>query len=163
MSERNYWPHFILALVVFAIVLGVWTIRVAMEHPVELDNSFMMSYREVDENYYQIEQAARAFDKRYRVELRNEILRPGEPLRIVVQDHAGTPIPNAQVEILLTRPETSKYDRRLMATFVGDHYEAQVDYPLEGRWDVVVRVRIGDLFRYFKFKRSTRRIIEDKP
>ncbi|NPA64880.1 MAG: hypothetical protein GXO16_07905 [Epsilonproteobacteria bacterium] len=164
MKERNYWPHFIMALVLFAVVLGVWTVKVAIDNPVELDNSFMMRYQQVDERYYEIEQAQRRFDRAYRVELENAKLQKGKNvLRIRVSDLNGTAMENARVELLITRPDTSRYDRKLQAIYEGGLYRATVDLPLEGRWNIVTKVEIDkDTYRYATFKRSTRRVMEDK-
>jgi hypothetical protein len=162
--NKNYWPHFIIALVAFAVVLGVWTVRVAMDNPVQLDNSFMMKYQDVDNNYYQIERAARNFDKNYLFTFQNKKLKTGENLLVFeVKRKDGEPVSTAEVELLITRPDTTKYDRRLKAHYKEGKYVATVNLPLEGRWDVNVKVTIDDnTYRFFKFKRSTRRIIEDK-
>jgi len=156
------WPLFILGLVLFAVALGVWTIKVAIDNPVELDNSFFMDYQKVDEEYYKIEQIAKEFEKKYRVELVNKKLKSGEEtLIIVVEDREGNPVPNGKVEILVTRPNTSQYDQKVEAVYRDGWYEARVTLPLEGRWDIIAKVTVGDLYHYYKWKRSTRRIIED--
>ena len=164
MSEKNYWPHFIIALVVFAIALGVWTVRVAVDNPVQLDNSFMMKYQDVDNNYYKIEQAARNFDKHFTFTFQNKKLKVGKNLLVFeVKTKDGKPVENAKVEVLVTRPDTTKYDKQLQAKYSDGKYVAIVDLGLEGRWDIAVKVTIDDnTYRFFKFKRSTRRIIEDK-
>ncbi len=164
MSEKNYWPHFIIALVVFAIGLGVWTVRVAVDNPVQLDNSFMMKYQDVDNNYYQIEQAARKFDQKYSLAFENRKLKVGKnDLIFVVTTKDGKPVTNAKVEVLVARPDTTKYDKHIIAHFKNGRYVATVDLPLEGRWDVNVKVTIDkETYKFSKFKRSTRRIIEDK-
>ena len=163
MKERNYWPHFILALVVFAVVLGVWTVKVALDNPVELDNSYMAHYRDLDENFYKIEQARRAFDKSYRVELLNKKLERNTTIRVRVTDLNGTPVPNATVELLITRPDTSKHDIKTTARYNDGLYEANVSLPLEGRWNIITRTAIDEeRYRYDTFKRSTRRIMDDK-
>ncbi len=65
MSERNYWPHFIIGLVFFAIALGVWTVKNAIDNPVELDNTYMMPYQKVDEEIYDLQKMKKEFQKRY--------------------------------------------------------------------------------------------------
>lgn len=162
MTQKNYWPHFIIALITFAIALGVWTVKMAIDNPVELDNSYMMKYQDVDENYYKIEQMAKAFDKSYRIKLLNEKLKKGKNRLIFeVLDKKGKPVKDAQVELLITRPETSKYDKKIRALYKNGKYEAEVNLPLEGRWNIITKVTVGNVYRYVTYKRSTRRIIHD--
>jgi hypothetical protein len=163
MRERNYWPHFILALVAFAVVLGVWTIKVALDNPVELDNSYMVHYRDLDENFYKIEQARRAFDKSYRVELLNKKLKQEETIRLRVTDLNGTPVPDATVELLITRPDTTRHDIKTIARYQNGLYEANISFPLEGRWNIVVLTKIDESrYRYDIYKRSTRKAMDEK-
>ncbi len=163
MSERNYWPHFIIGLVAFAVAMGVWTIRMAINNPVQLDNSFMMKYQDVDNNYYKIEAQAKKFDRLYSVTLENQKLRKGEnTIALVVKDRDGHSVENAKVILLLTRPETTKYDKKVIAKYSNGKYVAKVDLPLEGRWNIVAKITIKDLTRYKTYKLSTRRIIAQK-
>ena len=163
-KESNYWPHFIIALVVFAIILGVWTVKTAIDNPVEMDNSYMMKYQDVDKNFYKIEKEKKEFDKRYLVRVKNERLKRGKNLiQIIVKDKNETKeIDSAQIELLLTRPETTKYDKKVKAKYVDGIYVAEVEIPKEGRWNIILKVTVGDLTRYFTIKLSTRRVMKKK-
>ena len=63
-DEKNYWPHFILLLVFFAIGMGIWTIKSAIDNPVELDNAYMLNYHKVDSNINTILQDQKNFNNK---------------------------------------------------------------------------------------------------
>ena len=36
--ERNFWPHTIVTMILLAIVACAWTIKIALDNPVQMDN-----------------------------------------------------------------------------------------------------------------------------
>ncbi|BAF70717.1 FixH family protein [Nitratiruptor sp. SB155-2] len=161
--NKNYWPHFIIALVVFAITLGVWTVKTAIDNPVELDESFMMKYQDVDKNYYKIEAMKKAFHKKYDVVLVTQKLSyPNAIFEFKILDKSGSPVSDAKVTVLFTRPETSKFDKKTSAIYRNGEYITEVQLPLEGRWNIELKIEKDGLVNYELFKLSTRRIIQQK-
>lgn len=161
MSEKNYWPHFIIGLVLFAVMMGVWTVKTAIDNPVELDNSYMMKYQEVDKDIYAIQKQQREFEKRYKIKMLTKKLQKGlSQVQFVIEDKDGHPVENADVTLLFTRPDTTKYDKKTKALFHDGIYSARVNLPLEGRWNVIIKTEIGKLSAYKQYKLSTRRIIK---
>ncbi len=35
MKEKNYWPHAILGIILAVIVAGAWTVKIALDNPVQ--------------------------------------------------------------------------------------------------------------------------------
>ena len=70
--ERNYWPHSIIAGILFIIGACVLTIVIAVKNPVEMDTFYMEKYQKVDENINEIialqEKFNAKFDLRYSTE-----------------------------------------------------------------------------------------------
>ena len=161
--NKNYWPHFIIALVVFTVALGVWTVKTAIDNPVEIDDSYMMSYQELDKNIYKIQQMKRKFQQRYQVRLLTKKLDfPDAHIEFEILTKDGKPVKDAKVEVLLTRPETKKRDIKTQARYVDGRYVVEAKLPLEGRWNLLLKITIEDLVDYEKYKLSTRRVIEQK-
>jgi hypothetical protein len=73
-EEINYWPYAIVGMILTVVLLGIWTIKVAVSNPVQLDNSYMMTYQDVDENINEILAKQQAFDARYSVDLSRNVL-----------------------------------------------------------------------------------------
>lgn len=161
--NKNYWPHFIIALVTFAILLGIWTVKMAINNPVQLDESYMMKYQDVDKNYYKIEQERKSFHARYTViPLTEKLQFPKTEFRFKIVCKNGNPVPGADVVVLFTRPDTSKYDIKTKATYENGTYVAKATLPLEGRWNVQLKITLNNLTDYEQYKLSTRRIIQNK-
>lgn len=155
--EKNYWPHFIVALVLFAVGLGVWTIKAAIDNPVELDNSYMLNYHTVDSDINDILKKQQNFDNNYKLDLLTQKLNSGENLiEIVLKDKNDNIIDNAKVEILVTRPDTTKFDKKLTASFKNGKYIAKVNLEKEGRWNIVIKTEIDkDSIGFKTYKLST--------
>jgi nitrogen fixation protein FixH len=143
----NYWPYAIVGMILTVVLLGIWTIKVAVSNPVQLDNSYMMKYQDVDENINDILEKQKIFDTKYIIDLSKNILKPGENrIEVALKDRNGNPVDNAEIIAVVTRPTTLKDDIELKEFVqMNDHY---VSKPFElkrgGRWNIQVRVTIGD-------------------
>ena len=160
-EKRNWWPHFILLLVLLAIALGAWTIKVALDNPVELDNSYMMKYQELDSKIYQLERMKREFYNRYTLHLLTKKLEyPNTTIALDIRDKEGKSVSNLKVTFLLTRPFTTKEDINLSANYEDGVYVIKTALPSKGRWDLIVKVETGDLELFEKYRLSTQRELE---
>lgn len=155
-DQKNYWPHFIVGLVFFTIGMGVWTVVTAINNPVEMDNSYMMNYHQLDKDINKIIESGKKFDKKYRFNLITKTLKEGEnTLLIKVSDKEGNIIQNANIDILVTRPETTKFDKKLKASFTDGKYIANVKLEKKGRWNIIIRVKIDGLEKFKTYKLHT--------
>ncbi len=71
-KEANYWPHAIVLSIFFVIGLCVWTVKVAIENPVEEDYSYFLKYQTVNAEINKILINEEAFNKKYDVVLAND-------------------------------------------------------------------------------------------
>ncbi|SMC08450.1 FixH family protein [Nitratiruptor tergarcus] len=156
--NKNYWPHFIIGLVLFAIGLGVWTVKTAIDNPVELDDTYMMKYQQVDKNIYNIMKMKKEFSKKYKVVLLTTKLDyPNATFQFKILTKDGKPVSDAKAMVLFTRPDTSKYDIKKNAEVKNGMYTVRVKLPLAGRWNVLLKIEEGKLTVYEKYKLSTLR------
>jgi len=155
-NEKNYWPHFIVGLVMFTIGMGTWTLVTAINNPVEMDNSYMRNYHQVDADLNKILQSGFKFDKKYEFSLLNSDLQEGEnELKIDIKDKNGNVVKDAKIEILVTRPETTKLDKNLKAQFDGEEYRAKVILDKKGRWNIQIRAIVKNLEKFKTYKLHT--------
>ncbi len=155
-KEKNYWPHFVAGLILFGIGMGVWTIFMTIDNPVEMDNSYMMNYHQLDRDINKIIESGKKFDKKYDFNLLTKDLKTGEnTLLLEVKDKEGNIIKDAKVDILVTRPETTKFDKKIKASFENGKYVAKVNLNKEGRWNLIIRVRIKGLEKFKTYKLHT--------
>jgi nitrogen fixation protein FixH len=154
-KEINYWPYAIVGMILTVVVLGIWTIKVAIQHPVQESNDFMMKYQDVDENINEILEKKRAFDARYEIDLSMNRLREGAN-RVVVRvvDKEGNPVEGAKIFAIVQRPTTNTRNIDLEKfTYENGEY---VSEPFElkglGRWNIQVKVELEGLTGFSTWK-----------
>lgn len=153
------WPIIIGLSIVGVIGACVWTVKVAINNPVEMSEYGMQNYHEYDRDANDIIEAKIAFDKKYSVIfLTPQILEKGSVIEYKVTDKEGKDVNDASFEVILTRPDMNKYDINLSNPTVekGKYSFAPVDLPKAGRWDIMAKVTVGSDQRYYNLKSDTR-------
>ena len=147
-GEINYWPYAIVGMILTVVLLGIWTIKVAVSNPVQLDNSYMMDYQDVDANINEILAKQKSFDRKYRVDMAQNHLKIGEN-RIVVSltDVNGNRVKDAEIVAIVARPTTLKgqielgsFKRSKGADYVSDPFIIERG----GRWNIQVKIKVGN-------------------
>ncbi len=151
-NKKSYWPHFIIASFIFIVVAGILTIKVALDNPVEMDNFYFEKYQIVDRDINDIILMQREFDKNYKFEIENRNLIVGKNLlKFKITDLNNSDIKNALVKILVTRPDTSKFDKKFEAKYRDGFYQIDnVEIPKIGRWLIQSKIEINKLTGFFK-------------
>ncbi|SFO93268.1 FixH family protein [Hydrogenimonas thermophila] len=154
-KEINYWPYAIVGMILTVVILGIWTIKVAVNNPVQLDNSYMMKYQDVDENINEIMAKQKLFDLKYQIDLSSNKLKIGKN-KVVVNliSKDSNIINNPEITVVVTRPTTTQYDIHLNNfEFNGKSYiSEEFEVKNGGRWNIEVRVKIGEDIGYKTYK-----------
>ena len=165
-NEKTYWPHMILGFLFIGVTLGYWTVKHAIEMPVQEVNEYMMKYQDADIGINDILEKKQVFDKMYTIKL-NDVemmvmtdnvnsnipqpnavkLRKGKNhFSYTVTKKDGTIVSDAQVSFLLTRPHTRKDDVMVdKVPFQDDMYvtpEFNIQKP--GRYTLQFRAKIDE-------------------
>ena len=154
------WPIIIALSIVGVIGACVWTIKVALNNPVEMSNYGMQDYHQYDSDVNQIIAEKIAFDQNYTIEfLTPQITEKGSILEYKVSDKSGNAVNDAKVEIILTRPDIKEFDMNLSNPVVneGKYTFSPIDLPKAGRWDIMAKVSVGTLKRYYNLQADTRK------
>ncbi|MBD3806996.1 FixH family protein [Sulfuricurvum sp.] len=153
------WPIIIAVSIVGIIGACVWTIKVAINNPVEMSEYGMQSYHEYDRDVNDIIEAKIAFDQKYSISfVTPQITAKGTVVEYNLTDKSGRAVNNGQIDVVLTRPNENKYDINLSNPTVveGRYIFAPVDLPKLGRWDIMAKVSVGSDQRYYNLKADTR-------
>ncbi len=155
-KKLNYWPHAIVLSIFFVIGLCVWTVRVAIENPVEEDYSYFLKYQTVDAEINKILINEEAFNKKYNVLLSDNNFVIGQnsfELKVLNKEDNST-IDGAKVKVVLTRPHTSKenQDLKLLSDKNGVYKFEPFEIKNLGRWQIVSRVTVGKLEAFQKLE-----------
>lgn len=154
------WPIIIAVSIIGIIGACVWTIKVALNNPVEMSEYGMQNYHEYDRDANEIIKAKIAFDQKYSLSfLTSQLSEKGSVIEYKLMDVSGKPVNDAFFEVILTRPDSKKFDINLSTPSVSDgkYSFAPVDLPKVGRWDIMAKVSVGNDQRYFNLKADTRK------
>ncbi len=145
--ERNYWPHAIVISIFLIIGACVWTIIIALDNPVEMDDFYLQKYQDVDKNINLIIKKQKDFFTKYNIVNKTQKFDLNKKNNIVcslIDKNSSKKIENAKVIFHLTRPETTKLDKTIVASLVDGEYIAKdVELKKLGRWQLKVKATIG--------------------
>ena len=152
-KKLNLWPYSIVASILFIIFACAMTIKIAVDNPVQMDSAFLDKYKQVDENINDILEKQKKFNALYSVEVFKDSISRGEnSIKLKVVDKQNNPIDNAEVEILITRPDSVKFDIKLTPISNSNGIYNFESFQIEklGRWQILSKVSIGDLTTFTK-------------
>jgi hypothetical protein len=169
-NSGKYWPYFILGFIFIGLFLGFWTIRSAISMPVSESNEFQKKYQDADMNINDILEAEQRFGSRYHLEPlgfkpstfkpKDYAMKHGKVVQVSkvnvfkyrVTDTQGKAINDANVTLLVTRPQTVKDDQTFpgLKADKGIYTSPRVTLPNAGRYLLRLRVQIGDAVAYLQ-------------
>ncbi len=159
MSNGRIWPYAIGGAITLVFGFCVATIVVTSKLPVENSDTYMTYYQDADANANELIKARIAFDKQYKIEyLTDGISCDATTLKYRVTDLDSNPVNNAKFKVIITRPNNHKHDQELTNPTVenGVYTFPIVTLPEKGRWDIMAKVNVDDLQRFYNVKTDTR-------
>jgi len=158
-SSGRVWPYAISTAIILVFGACVATVMVAIKLPVEKSDTYMMGYQEANERADEIIKSRIAFNKKYTIEyITDSLSSQSTVLKYKVKDVNNNPINDATIKAIITRPNNHKNDQELLNPTVenGVYTFSSVSLPLEGRWDVMAKIEIGENQRFYNVKADTR-------
>lgn len=158
-NSGRIWPYAIGASIIFIFGACVATVIIANKLPVEKSDTYMMGYHEADAKANEIIEAAIAFNKKYKIEyVTDGISSKSSVIKYRVTDVNSNPVESAKIKVVITRPNNHKNDQELNNPSVenGIYTFSAVTLPQEGRWDIMAKVNIDELQRFYNIKADTR-------
>ena len=159
INSAKVWPYAIGGAILLVFGFCVATIVVTSSMPVENSDTNMMYYQEADANANELIKAKIAFDKEYKIEyVTDGINLDNSVLKYRIADLDNNPVDNAEIKVIITRPNNHKHDQTLEnPSFVdGIYVFDSVTLPVAGRWDIMAKVNVGELQRFYNVKADTR-------
>jgi nitrogen fixation protein FixH len=159
ISSGKLWPYAIGGSIILIFGACVATIVVAAKLPVSKADTYMMGYHQADANANDLINARIAFDKKYKISyVTDGISQDKSVIKYKVTDLDGKAVKDAKIKVVVTRPNSHDYDQELSSykfengLYVFDPIKLEVP----GRWDIMAKVDVGDLERYYNVKTDTR-------
>lgn len=152
-TERNYYPHAIVGMIIGCVVACGYTIKIALDNPVEMDTFYMEKYQKVDQNINQILELQEKFNAKFDLEYSTEKFALGaNSITLKLTDKNAQPINNANVMLMLSRPDSNKENKQIVPSKVenGNYTFGPFDIQKEGRWQILSKIEIGEFKGYHK-------------
>ena len=161
MSKSNgkIWPYAIAISIFLVFIAAVATVIIANKLPVEDSDTYLMNYHEADAKANDLIQERIDFDKKYNIKyISNGLNLESSTIQYLVSDKNFNPVNNAELMIMVTRPNKHKYDQELKNPSVknGVYTFSNVKLEKEGRWDIIAKIKVAEVTRFFNVKADTR-------
>lgn len=159
LKSGKIWPYAIGISIIAVFGACVATVIVAGTLPVEKSDTYMMGYHQADANANELIKARIEFDKEYKVEYITDSLNlDSSVLKYKVTNLSGEAVNNAQLNVVVTRPNNHKHDQELSNPNISDgvYTFSKISLPVSGRWDIMAKIKVDDLQRFYNVKADTR-------
>ncbi len=159
LSNGRIWPLAIGISIILVFFAAIATIVVAVKLPVEKSDTYMMYYQDADANANKLIQARIDFDKKYTIEYSTiKLSLENSTIEYRVKDINHNAVENAKIKIIITRPNNHKNDQEIINPKIdnGIYKFDSIKLPLEGRWDIMAKVKVDNLERFYNLKADTR-------
>jgi len=156
--SARIWPYAIGGSIIMVFGFCVATVMVTMGANVQETNEYMTNYQSAEKNANDYINNKIAFDKKYKIKYIASKLHDNSELYFKVTDLNNKSVKNAKLTILVSRPETHKFDLKLQnSLYKNEVYTFEnVTLPKKGIWDIITKVEVGDNSRFYNIKVDTR-------
>ncbi len=152
IKERNYWPHAIVGMILIVVIAGAYTIKIAVDNPVQEDTYFMEKYQKVNKDINKLMKKKSDFDKNFTISYSTLKFNQGtNSISIEVKDKTDANlVKNADITLLVTRPETNEFNQNLKPTKIenGKYIFDNIKINKPGRWKILTDIKINKFEGY---------------
>ena len=159
LSNGRIWPYAIAGAITMVFGFCVTTIIVTHTTHIQESDAYMTKYQDADANVNKFIKAKIAFDKKYTISYIPKKLQATDgEVSYRLNDKAGDVVKNAKLILATSRPETAKFDQKLeKATYHNGIYTfSGLKFPKAGVWNLVLKVTVGDNYKFYNIKADTR-------
>jgi len=152
-SERNYYPHAVIGMILGVVVAGGWTVKIALDNPVEMDTFYMEKYQKVENNIDKIMELQGKFDAKFDLAYSTEKFIIGQnSITLKLTDKSGNPVTDAKIQLMLSRPETNKENQTFEPTKAENGLYTFGPFTISkpGRWQILSKIEVGEFKGYHK-------------
>jgi hypothetical protein len=159
LSSGKIWPYAIGISITFIFIACIATIVISSKLPVEKSDINMMGYHEANAKANELIKAKIAFNKKYKIEyITDGINMDGCAIKYKVTDLNLNPVDNANIKVIITRPNNHKHDQELNNPRIknGVYTFNTTTLSKMGRWDIMAKINVEDVQRFYNVKADTR-------
>jgi len=157
-SSGKIWPYAIATAVTMVFGFCVATVVVTSKGHIQESNLYMSNYHKVDADANNIIRAKIAFDKKYTLKYITDSLgADAATIKYKVTDKNNKPVENAKFKIVLSRPDSAvNITLKKPKVKNGIYTFKTMKLPKVGVWDIIGRVDVGKLHKFYNLRADTR-------
>ena len=159
IKSGKLWPIGVALAITGVAGLCVWTVKVTSSANIQESDAYMTNYQDADARANDFIKARIAFDKKYKLKYVTEKLNEnGVDVKYSLTTLDGKPVENATMILAISRPDTHSYDKKIKNPVVenGLYVFKDVKFPKTGAWNLLLKVNVGDDYRFYDVKTDTR-------
>ena len=152
-NQKTYYPHVVVGMIFGCIIACGYTIKIAIDNPVEMDTSYMQKYQQVDQNINQLLELQEKFSAQFDLGYSTETFVMGQnTLTLKLTNKKGEAINNASIVMMLSRPDSNKDNKEFKPTSInnGEYTFGPFDISKPGRWQILSKIEVGAFKGYLK-------------
>ncbi len=154
--QRNYWPHAIILSIIAIIFASAYTVVIALDNPVQMDDYYLQKYQQVDRNINKIIKKQKEFFAKYEVKQVEKSLnyqQNNTMSYVLIDKKSNKEVLDAKVFLHVTRPDSRELDQDLNASLEnGKYIFRNIKVAKLGRWQFKLKVDIGKLEGFKEFE-----------
>lgn len=161
MSQNSgrIWPYAIGIAITLVFSFCMATVFITESSQIQESDDYMTHYQDADMNGNRLINARIAFDKKYNISYKTQNISGENPLiKYEITDKKDKAINNAVIKIQISRPETSEFTQVLENSTVDDgiYTFRGATFLKAGVWNIILKVNIGEDYRFYNIKADTR-------
>ena len=152
-NERSYYPYVVVGMILACVVACGFTVKIAIDNPVEMDTFYMEKYQKVENNINEIMELQGKFDAKFNLAYSTEKFQIGQnSITLKLTDKSGEPINNAHVTMMLSRPDSNKANQEFTSSHAenGNYTFGPFEITKPGRWQILSKIEVGEFKAYHK-------------
>ena len=155
--ERNYWPHSIVAALVFIVIACAFTIKVALDNPVQMDTFYMEKFSNVDRNINEIRAEQKLFEADFAMDYATKKFTLGQANNFafqIIDKNSNKAVSDAQITLMITRPDSNDFNQEytLKSAQDGVFRVSGITVDKPGRWQILTKVNIDNKSSFNRYE-----------
>jgi nitrogen fixation protein FixH len=159
LESGKLWPYGVAIAIICVFGFCVTTVIVTSKANIQESDAYMTSYQDADIRANELINARIAFDKKYKLAYATPKLEEsGCDVKYKLTTVDGKPVENAEMILAISRPDTHEFDKKFKNPHVEDglYVFSDVKFPKTGAWNLLLKVKVGDDYRFYDVKTDTR-------
>lgn len=152
-SEHTYYPHVVVGMIIGCVIACAYTVKIAIDNPVEMDTFYMEKYQKVDSSINTILELQEKFNAKFDLAYSTEKFEMGQnSITLKLTDKSGQPVNDAGMTMMLSRPDSNKENKQLSPSKVenGNYTFGPFEITKPGRWQILSKIELGEFKGYHK-------------